>query len=239
MGTIEWGEDVAAAYDRTSAAMYAPEVLGPAVEVLAALAGDGPVLELAIGTGRVALPLRARGLDVHGIELSAPMLAQLRAKPGGADVPVTLGNMASPSVAAPGGPYSLVYLVWNTIMNVTTQAEQVATFRTAAANLRPGGRFVVEVGVPRPGPDDVFARDPDHIGIESWDDPVGQIASSHHWWVVDGQLVRHSAPYRYVWPSELTLMGEVVGLRLESRWADWLQSGFTSVSTGQVAVFRS
>lgn len=237
MGTIEWGDDIAAAYDTTSAAMYRPEVLDPAVATLASLADGGrPVLELAIGTGRVALPLRARGLDVHGIELSAPMLAQLRAKPGGADVPVTLGDMSS--ARPPGGPYGLAYLVWNSIMNLTTQREQVDTFRNAAAHLTPGGRFVVEVGVPDPGPDKVWERTLEHVAIETYDDPIGQIASSHHWWSVDGTFLHHSAPYRYIWPSELDLMAALAGFRLEHRWADWLQSGFTSASTSQVAVFR-
>jgi SAM-dependent methyltransferase len=238
MGAVEWGDDIAAAYDRTSAVMFSPEVLDPAVDLLAELAGDGPALELAIGTGRVALPLRARGIAVHGIELSAPMVSQLRQKPGGADVPVTIGDMASAPAPPPGGPYRLVYLVWNALMNLTTQREQVDTFRNAAAHLAPGGRFVVEIGVPRPGPERVWDRQEDHIGIETYDDLVGQIASSHHWWVVDGQLLHHSAPYRYVWPSELDLMGELARLRLEARWADWLQSGFSSESDGQVAVYR-
>jgi SAM-dependent methyltransferase len=241
MGSITWGEDVAAAYDVTSAAMFAAEVLEPAVERLAELAGSGPALELAIGTGRVALPLVQRGVEVHGIELSTHMVDQLRQKPGGEDLPVTIGDMTS---ATAGRDFTLVYLVWNTIMNVTTQADQTAVFRNAAAHLAPGGRFVVEVlvpqlrRVPRGEVGRVFELEPDHVGIETFDDLVGQIAWSHHWMSVDGTLVHHAAPYRYVWPSELDLMAELAGLVLEHRWADWNRSPFTSDSEHQVAVFR-
>jgi SAM-dependent methyltransferase len=241
MGSITWGEDVAAAYDATSAAMFAPEVLDPAVARLAELAAGGPALELAIGTGRVALPLAQRGVEVRGIELSPHMVDQLRQKPGGADLPVTIGDMTS---ATAGRDFTLVYLVWNTIMNVTTQADQTAVFRNAAAHLAPGGRFVVEVIVPQlrrvpPGEiGRVFELEPDHVGIETFDDLVGQIAWSHHWMSVDGTLVHHAAPYRYVWPSELDLMAEIAGLDLEHRWADWERNPFTSESEHQVAVFR-
>jgi len=241
MATVRWGKEIAEAYDETSAAMFEPEVLDPVVDRLAELAGDGPALELAIGTGRVALPLRARGVDVHGIELSPPMVDQLRAKPGGADVPVTIGDMSS--TRAPGS-FTLVYLVWNALMNVTTQDEQVAVFENAAAHLEPGGRFVVEVIVPQvhrvpPGEAGrVFALDPDHVGVETFDDRVGQIASSHHWWTVDGRLLRHSAPYRYVWPSEVDLMARLAGLRLQHRWSDWTGTAFSSTSEQQVAVFE-
>jgi SAM-dependent methyltransferase len=241
MGTVEWGQDVAEAYDRTSAAMFDPAVLDPAVDVLVELAGDGRALELAIGTGRVALPLSARGVEVHGIELSPPMAEQLRAKPGARSVPVTVGDMTRTRVP---GTFSLVYLVWNTIMNVTTQDEQVAVFENAAAHLEPGGRFVVEVGVPqlRRFPigevGRVFSVDADHVGIDTLDDLVGQIQSSHHWWTIDGRPLHHSAPYRYVWPSELDLMARIAGLRLQDRWADWRRARFTSESERQIAVFE-
>ena len=241
MGSVTWGEDVAVTYDASTASMFDRAVLDPAVDRLAGLARDGPVLELAIGTGRVALPLRARGVDVHGIELSPHMVAELRRKPGGEDVPVTVGDMTSTTVA---GEFALVYLVFNTIMNVTTQQDQIAVFRNAAAHLAPGGRFVVEVIVPQlrklPAGEigRVFTMEPEHVGIETFDDLVGQIAWSHHWMVVDGRLVHHAAPYRYVWPSELDLMAELAGLRLEHRWADWEGNPFTSASEHQVAVFR-
>jgi len=241
MATVLWGAEIASVYDATSAEMFAPAVLGPAVDVLAALAGGGAALEFAVGTGRVALPLSERGVPVAGIELSPDMAAVLRGKPGSSAVPVTIGDMASTRVP---GAYSLVYLVFNTIMNVTTQDEQVAVFANAAAHLAPGGRFVVEVGLPAvaglPATElgRVFDVSPGHVGIDTIDDPVAQIASSHHWTLIDGQWRRSSAPFRYVWPSELDLMGRLAGLRLEHRWAGWDRSPFTAASTSQVAVYQ-
>jgi len=241
MAAITWGRDVAERYDVTSAERFDPVVLDPTVDLLAELAGDGPALELAIGTGRVALPLRARGVAVSGIELSPPMVEQLRAKPGGDTIPVAIGNMTTTRVA---GSFGLVYLVYNTIMNVTTQDEQVAVFANAAAHLEPGGCFVVEVivpqlrRVPRGDTARVFARSEDHVGIETFDDLVGQIAWSHHWFDVDGDMVHHSNPFRYVWPSELDLMAQLAGMRLRDRWAGWSREPFTSESTSQVAVFE-
>ncbi|MET0460361.1 MAG: class I SAM-dependent methyltransferase [Ilumatobacteraceae bacterium] len=236
-----WEREIAEVYDETSAGMFQPTVLDPVVDVLASLAGDGPALELAIGTGRVALPLSARGVAVSGIELSPHMVAQLRAKPGAHAVPVTIGDMTTTRV---DGTFALVYLVFNTIMNVTTQSEQVAVFANAAAHLAPGGCFVVEVGVPQlrrlPAGEigRVFEMQPGHVGIETFDDLVGQITWSHHWMDVQGRLVRHAAPYRYVWPSELDLMAQLAGLRLRGRWAGWVREPFTSASTSQVAVFE-
>jgi len=236
MASVVWGEDVAAAYDATSAALATPEVVEPMVDVLAELA-HGSALELAVGTGRIALPLSARGVRVRGIELSEPMAERLREKPGADAVPVTIGDMTT--ARAPGS-FGLVYLVANTIMNVTSQDEQVAVFVNAAAHLEPGGCFVVEVGVPLRS--EVAARaftvEADHVGVETLDDPVGQIASSHHWMAVDGRLVYHSAPYRYVWPSELDLMARLAGLRLRDRWAGWDRSPFTAGSGSQVAVYE-
>jgi SAM-dependent methyltransferase len=241
VATNNWGKDVADVYDATSAAMFDPAVLDPAVDALHALARGGPALELAIGTGRVALPLSARGIAVQGIELSPHMAEKLRAKPGADAVAVTIGDMATTRVA---GAFKLVYLVWNAIMNVTTQSEQVAVFANAAAHLETGGCFVVEVVVPQlrrlpPGElARVFMLEPDHVGMETFDDLVGQVTWSHHWMQVEGRLVRHSAPYRYVWPSELDLMAQIAGLRLRDRWAGWSRAPFTSESTGQVAVFE-
>lgn len=240
MASITWSSEVAAIYDQTSAPMYDPSVLVPAVDLLAELADGGPALEFAIGTGRVALPLTERGVEVHGIELSPHMAEQLEGKPGAEDIPVTIGDMTS---ATADGRFKLVYLVWNTIMNVTTQAEQTAVFENAAAHLEPGGRFVVEVIVPQlrrlPAGETsrVFTSEPDHVGIETFDDLVGQIAWSHHWFAVDGRLVHHAAPYRYAWPSELDLMAQLAGLRLQDRWSDWGRNPFTSVSETQVAVY--
>ena len=241
MASITWGQELAQVYDSTYSANFRPSVLDPMVAVLADLARGGKALEFAVGTGRVALPLRASGVTVHGLELSPHMAAQLAAKPGANRVPVTIGDMTTTQV--PGAPFRLVYLVANTIMNVTTQDDQVAVFANAAAHLDAGGSFVVEVIVPqlrRVPPGEVarvFTLDPDHIGIETFDDLVGQIAWSHHWMEVDGQLVRHAAPYKYVWPSELDLMARLAGFRLPDRWAGWDKAPFTSDSTSQVAVF--
>lgn len=235
-----WDAEIAEVYDSTSNAMFDPSVLGPTVDLLAELAADGPVLELAVGTGRVALPLAARGLTVHGIELSPHMADQLRAKPDADAVTVTIGDMTATRVE---GTFSLVYLVFNTIMNVTTQAEQVEVFTNAAAHLAPGGRFLLELVVPQlrrlpPGEAGrVFTLEDDHVGIETFDDPVGQLSWSHHWMQVDGRLVRHSAPYRYVWPAELDLMARLAGLRLADRWAGWRREPFTAMSESQVVVY--
>jgi SAM-dependent methyltransferase len=240
VATVQWGAETAETYDASSASMFDPAVLDPTVDLLAELADNGPALEFAIGTGRVALALQARGVSVQGIELSEPMAAQLRAKPGADTIPVTIGDMTTTRV---DGDFALVYLVFNTIMNVTTQAEQVAVFENAAAHLRPGGRFVVEVGVPQirrlvPGElGRVFDMTSEHVGIETFDDLVGQISWSHHWEMVDGRLVRDSAPYRYVWASELDLMARIAGLHLENRWEGWRREPFTSDSPQHVSVW--
>jgi len=239
MGSITWGEEVAEVYDVTTSAMFEPSVLDPTVDLLAGLARGGPALEFAVGTGRVALPLSAR-IPVRGIELSPHMAAQLRAKPGADAVPVTIGDMTTTRVP---GTFKLVYLVANTIMNVTSQEDQLAVFANAASHLEPDGCFVVEVIVPQlrsvpPGEiGRVFTLHADHVGIETFDDLVGQIAWSHHWMEVGGRLVRHAAPYRYVWPSELVLMARIAGFRLRERWAGWDRAPFTSDSPSQVAVF--
>jgi len=241
MTTSSWGREVADVYDATSAEMFAPAVLDPAVDLLAGLAAGGPALELAVGTGRVALPLSERGVRVAGIELSPHMAEKLRAKDEAGVVEVTVGDMTTARVP---GPFRLVYLVWNALMNVTTQAEQVAVFRNAASHLEPGGCFVVEVVVPQlrrlpPGEAGrVFTLTDDHVAIETFDDPIGQVSWSHHWMQVEGRLVRHSAPYRYVWPSELELMGQLAGFSLRDRWEDWLRKPFTAHSEQQVAVFE-
>jgi SAM-dependent methyltransferase len=241
MGVVTWGPELAAVYDATYRAQFKPAVLAPMVDLLAELAAAGPALEFAVGTGRVALALSARGVSVTGIELSTHMAQQLRLKPGSEAVPVTIGDMTATRVP---GTFSVVYLVANTIMNVTTQEEQLAVFANAAAHLEPGGCFVVEVIVPQlrrvppGGTSRVFALEPDHVGIETFEDVVGQIASSHHWIERDGRLIRHSAPYRYVWPSELDLMARLAGLKLRDRWAGWSKEMFTADSSSQVAVFE-
>jgi SAM-dependent methyltransferase len=204
------------------------------------LVGDGAALEFAIGTGRIALPLSARGVPVRGIELSPQMVEQFSGKPGADAVPVTIGDMATTRLSE---SFDLVYVVANSIMNLTTQEEQVAVFSNAAAHLGVGGQFLIELIVPqlrRVPPSEVarvFRLDSDHVGIETFDDLVGQVAWSHHWIEVDGRLVRHSAPYRYIWPSELLLMAKMSGLELQDRWGDWDRSPFTSDSAKQVTVF--
>jgi SAM-dependent methyltransferase len=236
-----FGEGVAAVYDENSRAMFAPEVLGPAVDLLAELAGDGAALEFAIGTGRVALPLAARGVPVSGIEMSTAMAGRLHAKRGAERIHVTIGDMATTRL---GSRFRLVYLVFNTIGNLTTQDEQVACFVNAAAHLEPGGAFLVEVGVPDlrrlpPGEDArVFAHGDGYVGYDRYVDFVGQQAVSHHF-VADGTTVSESrTPFRYVWPSELDLMARLAGLTLRHRWADWGRSDFTGDSTAHVSIWE-
>jgi SAM-dependent methyltransferase len=197
MSSVIWDAEIAGIYDDAYAALFEPLVLGPMTALLAELARGGPAVEFAVGTGRVALALSARGIAVHGIELSRPMAERLSAKPDADAVPVTIGDMTTTRVP---GTFTLVYLVANTIMNVTTQDDQLAVFANAAAHLEPGGCFVVEVIVPQlrrvpPGETArVFTLDPGHVGIETFDDTAAQIAWSHHWIQAHGRMVHHSAP---------------------------------------------
>lgn len=241
MGSTVCPREIAEIYDATYEAQFHPSVLEPMLDLLAGLARGGQALEFAVGTGRVAVPLAERVAAVHGIELSPHMVERLRAKPGADAVTVTIGDMTCSRVP---GSFELVYLVANTIMNVTTQDEQVAVFANAAAHLRPGGFFLIEVIVPQvsrvPAGEKarVFRLDPDHVGVETFDDAVEQIAWSHHWITAGERLVRHSAPYRYVWPAELDLMARIAGLQRRDRWAGWNHEPFTSDSTTQVAVYE-
>ncbi|MGZ8619578.1 MAG: class I SAM-dependent DNA methyltransferase [Actinomycetota bacterium] len=233
-------ERVATTYDEDVAERSPPEVIDPTLDVLAELVGDGRALEFGIGTGRIALPLAARGVPVHGIELSTAMAAQLAAKPGGDAIGVTIGDFSTTTV---DGPFSLVYLVFNTIMNLTTQAEQVACFRNAAAHLEPGGCFVVEVMVPElrrlpPGETfHVFTGGENAWGIDEYD-VADQGLVSHHLDVVDGDLERFSVPFRYVWPAELDLMAQLAGMPLRDRWSGWAREPFTSESRQHVSVWE-
>lgn len=240
-GDDHFGEDVAARYDESVGPMFTPEVLDPTVDLLAELAGDGAALELAVGTGRVALPLAARGVPVSGIELSAAMAARLRAKDDARRVTVTVGDMATTRV---DGSFRLVYLVFNTIGNLTTQDQQVACFANAAAHLEPGGCFLVEVGVPDlrrlpPGEDArVFSHAPGYVGYDRYVDLVSQQAMSHHF-VAEGAGTREvRTAFRYVWPSELDLMAKLAGMSLLDRWAGWDRSPFTGESTAHVSVWE-
>jgi SAM-dependent methyltransferase len=236
-----WGVEAAERYDETSAEKFAPEVLGPTVDLLADLAGTGPALELAIGTGRVAVPLRERGVAVTGIELSEPMAAQLRRKVDEQSIPVVVGDMATTRVP---GEFTLVYLVWNSIANLRTQQEQVECFRNAAQHLRSGGRFVIELWVPPlrrfpPGQAAVpFDVSEGHVGFDTYD-LVTQRGTSHHYWRTrDGDVRYGSSSFRYIWPAECDLMAQLAGLELEARYADWDRSEFTSDSESHVSVWR-
>jgi SAM-dependent methyltransferase len=231
-----WTKQEAEYYDTTAAEMFEPAALDPMVDFLFEQARGGRALEFAIGTGRVALPLAARGLSVRGIELSPSMAAELARKPGGDAIAVTIGDMTSTRVA---GEFALVYLVWNSLMNVTTQEEQVAVFENAAAHLAPGGRFVIEMLAPSTDQPHVFSTEPNHAGIDTLDDLAGQLSSSHHWINVDGRFVYHAGQYRYVWPSELVLMGRVAGLRLVERWGNWSRGPFTAQpASNTITVFE-
>ncbi|MEU7488578.1 class I SAM-dependent methyltransferase [Streptomyces sp. NPDC042319] len=231
---------VAATYDESTAEMSEPGVVATTVDVLANLAGDGSALELGIGTGRIALPLADRGVQVHGIDLSRSMVARLRAKPGSDAIGVTIGDFATTKVE---GTFSVAYLVFNTIMNLTTQAEQVACFRNVATHLGPGGCFVIEVMVPElrkltAGQNVV----PFHVSPTRWAfdiyDVATQATSSHYVEVVDGRGTYRSIPFRYVWPSELDLMAQLAGLRLRERWGGWSREPFTSESGKHVSVWE-
>jgi SAM-dependent methyltransferase len=235
-----FGEPVAARYDESSAEMFDPAVVEPVVDFLVELAGSGRALELGIGTGRIALPLAQRGVPVHGIELSKAMAARLRKKPGGEEIGVTIGDFATTTV---DGTFSVAYLVFNTIMNLTTQAEQVACFNNVAAHLEPGGCFVIEVGVPElrrlpPGETiRAFHVSETHWGIDEFE-VATQGLTSHHITIVDGNLEQVSMPFRYVWPAELDLMAQMAGMSLRERWSGWKHEPFTSESRKHVSVWE-
>ena len=231
----------AAEYDRSVAERFDADEIAPAIRLLAELAGDGVAVEFAVGTGRLALPLADAGVTVMGIDLSAPMLAQLAAKPGAERIDVSVGDMTATQVCADA---TLVYLVFNTITNLRTQRQQVDCFRNAAAHLTPGGRFVIETAVPQlrrlpPGdtiiPFDISAN---HLGFDEYIDLVEQISVSHHYFIHGERARTSSAAFRYVWPSELDLMAEMAGMELEHRWADWRRSPFTGESRSHISVWR-
>ena len=233
-------EPVAATYDQSTAAMSTPEAVAPVVAFLADLAGSGRALELGIGTGRIAIPLAQRGVPIHGIELSRAMAARLRAKPGGDDIGVTIGDFATTAV---DGTFSLAYLVFNTIMNLTTQDAQVECFRNVSAHLEAGGSFIVEVAVPglqrlAPGQRlqdfDVSER---HWGLDEYD-VATQGLTSHFFRFEDGAVRHSSIPFRYVWPAELDLMARLAGMRLRERWGGWQREPFTSESRQHISVWE-
>jgi SAM-dependent methyltransferase len=235
-----FGERVAERYDERYAHQSDPAVVDPIVAFLADLARGGAALELGVGTGRIALPLARRGVRVHGIDLSEAMVARLRAKPGAEGVEVTIGDFATATV---GATFSVAYLVANTIMNLTTQDEQVACFQNAAAQLEPGGCFVIEVLVPRlrrlpPGETlQPFDVSPTHVGFDEYD-VARQGLVSHHYWIAGDTVEVFSPPFRYVWPAELDLMARLAGMTLRERWSGWQREPFTSESTKHVSVWE-
>ena len=238
---VMFDERVALSYDEDVGSMYRPEVLDPAVDFLEAIVGDGAALEFGIGTGRIALPLSARGVPIHGIDISQPMLKQLQSKPGSEQIGVTIGDFAETRIH---GTFRLVYLVFNTIMNLTTQDEQVACFENAAAHLEPGGCFVIEVGVPdlrRLPPGErvhAFNIGQSRFGFDEYTDFTSQIVYSHHYWTDSGNLRSFSAPFRFVWPSELDLMARIANMTLHERWAGWRREPFTDESSSHVSVWK-
>jgi SAM-dependent methyltransferase len=242
MGSSDvWDEATAAAYDEDAAAMFAPEVVEPAVALLAGLAGDGRALGFAIGTGRLGIPLHRRGIPVVGIELSSAMVAQLRKKVTEQELPVVVGDMATATVP---GEFSLVFLPWNSISNLRTQDEQVACFQNAARHLVPGGRFVIELWVPplrRLPPGQVavpFDIGEGHIGFDTYDTVTQQCTSHHYTRESDGTVRYRAGNFRYIWPAECDLMARLAGLKLEERFADWAGGPFTPDSESHVSVWR-
>jgi len=240
-----WDAHAASAYDTPGEGMFAPEVLGPTVARLTELAEGGAALELAIGTGRVAIPLRESGVPVPGIELSEAMIARLREKATAEEIPVVSGDMTT---ASAGEGVSLAYLVFNTISNLLTQEEQVVCFRNAARHLAPGGRFVVELWVPQlrslaPGHGGtVEVSEPGYLLVDTYDTLAQQVISHHVRFepAVDGSREARigRTPHRYVWPAELDLMAQLAGFCLEERWAGWDRSEFTADSRSHVSVYR-
>jgi len=235
-----FGENVAATYDERTAGMFTPEVVGPAIDLLAELAGDGAALELGVGTGRLALPLAERGVRVTGIDSSEAMVARLRAKPGAESIEVAIGDFASTRVA---GEFAVVYLVFNTIFNLVTQDAQVACFENAAAHLRSGGRFVIETGVPDlqllPLGQTVipFRADPGGVSFDVYDVVTQQFSSQHYVFAESG-VEAHPFEFRYAWPAELDLMARIAGLALEGRYAGWRREPFTALSRSHVSLYR-
>lgn len=234
-----FGEDIAATYD-DDIGSNDPDSVQPTVDFLAELATSGRALEFGIGTGRIALPLSKKNIEVHGIDLSKAMLAELSAKPGGTQISVTQGDFATTSCQ---GSFSLVYLVFNTIMNLTTQNAQVSTFQNAASHLDPGGSFVIEVMIPAlqqlplGETNHVFEFHDDHWGIDTYD-VVSQTLESHHLRIRDQKMELSSTPFRYVWPSELDLMARIANMRLKARWGSWKKEPFTNTSRHHISVWE-
>ena len=236
-----WDEQTASVFEEESVQMFAKEMVDPAVDFLAHLAGTGRALEFAIGTGRIAIPLLERGVSVTGVELSAPMTARLRTKVSATELPVVLGDMATTKVA---GKFSLVYLLWNSIANLRTQKEQVSCFSNAARHLDSGGHFVIELFVPPlrrlpPGqvavPFEVTDR---HTGVDTIDASTQETTSHHYTRQPDGTVRHGVGHFRYIWPAECDLMAQLAGMSLENRFADWKGNPFTHESENHVSIWR-
>lgn len=236
-----FGERIAKNYDESAAEMFEPAKVDPVVDFIADLSLGRSALEFGIGTGRIALPLAQRGIRVHGIDLSEAMVARLQAKPGTEQIGVTVGDFATATVDE---LFSVAYLVFNTIMNLTTQEEQVACFQNAAAHLKPGGCFVIEVAVPdlqRLPPGETiraFTVSDSRLGFDEYD-IAAQGLISHHYWIADGKVEVFAPPFRYVWPAELDLMARLAGMSLRERWGGWKREPFTSESTSHVSVWQN
>jgi len=234
---LSFGEDAAAIYDNAG---RGDEVA--TVAFLEQLARGGPALELAIGTGRIALPLAARGVHVDGIDISPAMVARLRAKPGGDQISVTMGDFADVPVQ---GTYRLIFVVFNTLFNLLTQDDQVRCFENVAAHLTDDGSFVVEAQVPtfltRLRNDQYV--DAEGIGVDEVRldvgryDPVTQILDESHVHLSREGVRLYPIVTRYAWPSELNLMARIAGLRLRDRWAGWNREPFNSTSSRHVSVY--
>ena len=238
---MSFGEEEAEIYDTEPDVSQRADTAAT-VALLAGLAGDGPALELAIGTGRVALPLAARGIRVDGVDFSAAMVARLRAKPGGDQIAVTMGNFADVPVQ---GSYRLIYIVFNTLFNLLTQDEQVRCFENVAAHLTDDGVFVVEAATPnqlmRLRNDqyvdaEALAVNEVRLDVGRYDAVTQRLEESHVVLSAEGVRV-HPIVTRYAWPSELDLMARIAGLRLQERWGGWNREPFTSASDNQVAVY--
>lgn len=240
-----WDAEVARSYDTPGEGMFSDEVLGPTVDVHAELAQGGRAVEFAVGTGRVAIPLREAGVEVVGIELSTAMIERLREKAAPDRLPVFEGDMTTTDA---GEGFTLAYLVFNTISNLLTQESQIECFRNAARHLVPGGRFVIELWVPQlralaPGHrGTVEVSEPGYLLVDTVDTLTQLLISHHVRFDPDPTGSREArigrSPHRYVWPSELDLMARLAGFELESRWADWDRSAFTGESRSHVSVYR-
>ena len=237
-----YGDRIAEIYDEVHAHLSTPDVVDPIVDLLAELAGGGPALELGIGTGRIALPLAARGVEVHGIDASEAMVAKMREKPGGADIPVIIGDFAYLDV---DGRYSVIYVVFNTLFALPSQGAQVECFRNVARHLRDGGVFLVTAFVPDPSRFDRGQRvstgivENDFVSLDlDRHDPTTQTVASSHLYITPEGVQMYPVAIRYAWPSELDLMAELAGMHLRSRWADWRRNPFTAASAGHVSIYE-